>query len=240
MKTPMIFLAALIPFLAAPAFAAQEVRLGETYLENRNDPDFIRVDSNEGCGVTKFKMVVKGDGAQINDLKVVFGNNEIQDIQVRDRFEAGSESQWKDLNGGSRCIKGIYVNGRSFRNRPRESKVVFVGLKQATDARPVLVGATALSNRPDGDFINLRQPVCGLTKFMVRVRNDGARIEYLSVIFGNGQSQQIQVREFFQRGSGSQWKDLDGSRRCIDKIVIFGQSATRPQQSVVEFWGLRQ
>ena len=49
---------------------------------------------------------------------------------------------------------------------------------------------------------------CGLKAIMIRVTGSAADIDYLAVRFGNGDVQQVPVREYFTPGSGSIWKPL--------------------------------
>lgn len=78
------------------------------------------------CRIRQVKIQVKGDDARIDYLAIRFGNGQIQRVDVRENFRAGSESQWKDLSGQNRCIDGFFVVGRSSRN-PRDARVVLVG-----------------------------------------------------------------------------------------------------------------
>lgn len=222
-------------------FDAYKLFLGETMLENRADGDFIKVRGGQECGLTHFKIGVRGDGAVIKDLRVVFGNGDVQDISVRERFQPGTDSRWVDLQGDKRCITGVFVFGHSFSRTPRMSKVIFFGLKQKDydqDPRRVLLGRVVLANGPDSDVVDLRRPVCGLTNFKIIVRGDDATVNFVGLQFGNGSFQQIPVRSFFRKDSGSEWKDLKGDARCIDKIFISGRSSSRPRASTVELWGI--
>lgn len=243
--TGLIALAWVSVSSAAPGLPistlAQKVRLGETSLTNRAGGDYIQVQGGAVCGLTHFQIAIRKDGALINDLKVVFGNNEVQDIQVRTRFEAGTESRWVDLDGNQRCIKAVIVYGQSFQRTDQSAKVVLFGLKggAAGNEDTILLGTTRMGNQRSGDRINLPQMVCGLTKFKIKVKQDEARIDYLAVQFGNGQTQQINVRQNFAPGSESNWKDLDGQQRCIRSITVFGQSAQGGGRSKVEFWGYK-
>ena len=223
--------------------SSQKVLLGSTYLMNRNDQDFIQISPNVGCGMTALQIGVQGDSATIYDLKVVFGNGQFQDISVRSQFANGSYSAWKDLNGTTRCISGIYIYGKSNQRTPQQTKVNFYGLKQVVAPAPhaKLLGSTYLMNTRDADLITLPQAVCGLTKFKIVIKNDAARIETLKVQFGNGQVEDFHVRRYFPINSSSAWMDLIGNTRCIKKIYIVGKSSSmRPQQTKVEFWGLQQ
>lgn len=223
------------------SFEANKVRLGETFLMNRNDSDFIAVEGGQVCGLSAFKIAIRGDDARIRDLKVLFGNGQMQDIPVRLNFARGTDSRWVDLAGDTRCIKGIYVNGKSRTRTPRETRVVFFGVKRDyrdPDFRAVKLGQTSLMNRSDADFIDLRGSNCGMRSFKISVLGDDARIDYLMIQFRNGESQQINVREVFRAGTSSNWKDIDGNRRCIDKVFVYGRSSNiRLRPSIVEFWG---
>lgn len=217
--------------------ADRVVNLGETFLMNRADGDFIPVRGGRACNLSAFQIGIRGDAAEIRDLRVIFGNGRMQDMPVRQRFRAGENSRWIDLRGDDRCIQGVYVFGRSRTGTPRQTRVVLRGRQDNADPA-VLLGRTRLQNRSDLDFIDLRGQRCGLQRFKIAVREDDARIDFLLLQFQNGQTQQIDLRQDFREGSSSAWKDLAGNRRCIDKVLIAGRSSMRDRrQAVVEFWG---
>ena len=60
---------------------------------------------------------------------------------------------------------------------------------------------------------------------------------FIAVRFGNGDFQEIDVREHFTEGSYSEWKDLDGDKRCVGAIVVVGRSDSSAGASRVTLIG---
>ena len=113
----------------------------------------------------------------------------------------------------------------------------------ASANRVEFLGSTAIGNRPDYDVVPVHS--CGfgdetVAALRIAVRRDAIRIDYLEVEYGNGQSDQLHIREYFQRGTSSQWLDLPGAGRCVRNVKIYAQSRPdfRGHQSLVEIWGL--
>ncbi|MCB1550260.1 MAG: hypothetical protein KDJ41_20860 [Hyphomicrobiaceae bacterium] len=78
------------------------------------DRDVIRVGRREG----RFRAVqlrVRGNDIHMMDLKVVFGNGEVQDIPVRRMIKAPGETRVIDLRGDRRIIREVQM---VYRSRP--------------------------------------------------------------------------------------------------------------------------
>ncbi len=73
------------------------------------------------CNLKSVYIGVRGGDVEINDLDVVFGNGERQDIRVREYFREGSYSNEKALRGGKRCIVGFKIDANTL-NRWRGSR----------------------------------------------------------------------------------------------------------------------
>ena len=71
----------------------------------------------EVCGVTEVRIHVQGDNLRINDLDVLFGNGATQDIPLRSNFSPDRTSRWVRLDGGPRCIKGLFIDAEGDNDR---------------------------------------------------------------------------------------------------------------------------
>lgn len=107
-----------------------------------------------------------------------------------------------------------------------------------------LLGATALSNSVDHDVIRVEGNCPGprnhpVSALKVRVQERRAHIDYVRVRFGNGQWEQLPIRNFFEPGSESRWVDLPGGRRCIEMIAIQGETEGHhhDREAIVEVYG---
>ena len=102
----------------APDFRYEKVvHLGQLQLQKRNGSDMLYVRScagrySEGA-LRAIKLKVYNNDAQIDYLSIQYGNGQVEELQVKDYFRAGSQSRWIDLARNYRCVKDIQVVGHS-------------------------------------------------------------------------------------------------------------------------------
>ncbi len=97
----------LLTFAAAPCFAGVRwVKLGERGVTDRVDYDTIVVTAARG-DFTALKIRVRVRAVQFREVKVHFGNGEVQELVLRDVIPAGGESRVLDLEGRDRVITKI-------------------------------------------------------------------------------------------------------------------------------------
>lgn len=68
-------------------------------------------------------------------------------------------------------------------------------------------------------YVTIRR-VCDVSHIRIIVTGDNIRINDFDILFGNGQTQDIPLREKFRRDSTSAWKDLRGQVRCIQGFSV--------------------
>jgi hypothetical protein len=73
------------------------------------DHDSVEVGHGEGK-FRKIKLRVRGNDIEFYDLKVVYGNGEVDDISVREKIREGSETRPLDLRGRDRVIRRIEMS----------------------------------------------------------------------------------------------------------------------------------
>lgn len=88
-----------------------EFRTGDDGFVSWNDDLYVPTDRQ--CNLIGVYVGVEGEGVEINDLDVVFGNGDTQDIRVRQYFQEGSYSRVKYLDGGKRCIMGFKIDANT-------------------------------------------------------------------------------------------------------------------------------
>jgi hypothetical protein len=112
------FVAVAIGMTIAASGAAAE-QLGCRAVGFVNDTDVIPVGKDAG----RYKAVqlrVRGNDIEMRDLKIVYGNGEVDDVQVRSRIAQGGETRWIDLKGNKRFIKQVvmtYASRPSFKGQ---------------------------------------------------------------------------------------------------------------------------
>ncbi len=114
--------------IAVTAFAtgASAENLGCRSVGFINDRDVITVGRDAG----KYKTIqlrVSGNDIEMRDLKVVYGNGQVDDVQVRSQIRAGGETRWIDLKGEKRFIKEIVMTYASRPSFKGQAKVCVFG-----------------------------------------------------------------------------------------------------------------
>lgn len=76
------------------------------------DRDVVQVGRQDG-DFRKIQLRVKNNDIEILDLKVVYGNGQMDDIRVREKIRAGGQTRAIDLKGGDRFIRNVQLVYRS-------------------------------------------------------------------------------------------------------------------------------
>lgn len=103
-------------------------RRGDGMVEYLDD---LFVSTPQTCNLTHVKIMVTGDNVRVEDLDVLYGNGEMDDISVRERFAENSQSRYARLEAGRRgvrCVDGFSVEARSDYDHDRAA-VTMVGLQ---------------------------------------------------------------------------------------------------------------
>lgn len=255
----------LLAGAAAPARADEWVLLGERRVKLFGaDRDTIPVTAAEGR-FKRIKIKVEGNDLELLDLKVTFGNGEVEDVPVRQRIAEGGETRAIDLPGEARVIKTIMfvykTDGGGPRRRVREgnARVVVYG-KQAEgggggDAKPADKPAAKqewvkLGERrvqlfgADKDAIPVSGAEGVFRRIKLKVTENGVEMLDLKVHFANGETQDVQVRTNIREGGETRVIDLEGAARVIEKIVMTYKTAggldKLKGRALVTVYGLRQ
>lgn len=81
--------------------------------------------------VTALKLIIGVQSAEINQVRVTYGNGEVDELPVRGRYRRGDHSGWVDVLGRERCIKSIRLVGRTTSgNGPYASVLVAARLQE--------------------------------------------------------------------------------------------------------------
>ena len=114
--------------LAPTAAQARWEQLGCQKVGFLVDRDVIRVGRREGT-FKAIRLEVSGNAVYMNDLKVVYGNGNPDDINVRSEIRDGGQTRPLDLKGrGERAIDRIEMTYRAKPNFKGSAKVCVSGL----------------------------------------------------------------------------------------------------------------
>ena len=204
--------------------------------------------------VNSIQLHIKRKAVQIDKVKVVFHNNQEQLLTVKKHMKAGENTRWLDLNGNARCIKKIVFVGdadtRRIRSKKQSSVVVFGKAKvpnavQAIE-NPNTTNTTVESSADTPQIHKLARiqlgeqterdtqllPPCNtaanqrVSQVRVVVKNHPAEINRVRIQFQNGTNQVFNVNRHLAVGQMSQWVDLQGGNRCIQRITFVGDADT--------------
>lgn len=226
---------------AAPAGAATWELLGTRAADFRADHDVITVTGAEGR-FTRIKLEVRGNGIELRDLKVVFGDGDVQDIRVRRHLAPGQSTRVIELAGEPRVVRKVTFWYRS-QPRPRGRAMVrLMGRKaviQNVDASAGAdvaagdgwrsIGSRSVGLRGDHDVIPVTTAEGSFDRIRLRVAKNGVQIRRLVVHFGNGRTQEIALTKYIAPGQSTRAVDLLGDERVINRIELWYRA--RPPRS---------
>ena len=116
-----------------------------------------------------------------------------------------------------------------------------VGVSCSVYAQPgqwIELGSAKVNGQADHDTIQVNN---NATFRAIQIRVDGSAVHFDHIIvrYGNGQHEQISVRDVVQPGSSSRAIDLPGARRAIAKIDLWYEKASSGHKPKVSIYGLR-
>ncbi len=247
----MIFYLALVGLFAAGDASARpgdwEV-LGEKRVGFLVDRDVIRVGRSEGR-FSAIKLRVQDNDIEVLDLKVVYANGQSDTLPVRQFIRQGGETRAIDLKGNARAIREIQIVYRSRPSFKGQALVRVFGQEarggQAGPGRPgqrdwERLGVTKVGFIKDTDVIKVGRSEGRFKRIKLRVRDNAIEMNRLVVVYGNGQREELQVRQNIPAGGETRAIDLKGDGRFIREVRMTYRS--RPNfrgQATVELWGLR-
>jgi hypothetical protein len=208
----------------------------------------LRLDGGERP-VAAIRLRAWGDSIVIKRADIVFGNGERQRVRIRDRLEPGEMTQTIDLLGYERHIKYIALRLRPQRGVAEVARIDLLG-KPAKRGyrRPVrrhesnsgwnLLGRrkAALFSR-DSDVFQIGESYGRYSSIRVRARNQDVRMYGMTVVYGNGDREDIALYGTLEAGESTPPYELKG-RRYIDHIKF--QYRTRLNfrgPAEIELWG---
>jgi hypothetical protein len=115
-----------------------------------------------------------------------------------------------------------------------------VGVSCSVYAQPgqwIELGNAKVNGQADHDTIQVNNNGT-FRAIQIRVESSAVHFDHIIVRYGNGQHEQISVRDVVQAGTASRSIDLPGARRAIDKIDLWYQKAGSGHKPKVSIYGL--
>lgn len=235
--------------LLAVSFAAQVEaqegarweQLGSKAVDFRGEKDVITVTAREGR-FDAIKLVVSGNSIEVLDLKVRFGNGDVQDVQVREQIREGGETRVIDLERDDRVIQAIELVYRT-QGRAREGRAeVKVFGRHSTRAAEdwVRLGEREVAFKGERDTIAVTGVEGRFSKVMLEVKLNGIEVRDLKLHYGDGETQDVEVRENIPANGRTRAIDLSGGSRVINRVeLVYKTEDRRDGRATVVLWGLR-
>ena len=103
------------------------VLLGQRTVDHRADHDQITVTKREG-DFHRIALRVEGAPVQFYKVEVHYANGQVQEVELKDEIQAGSQSRAIDLTGKERVIESVVFNYRTDDIRDQKAVVELWGL----------------------------------------------------------------------------------------------------------------
>ena len=102
------------------------------------------------------------------------------------------------------------------------------------------LGARTVPDRSDRDTLIVGSKRGQFRRLQFRVKKHGIDFHKVKVHFGNGQSEEIDLRDRIPAGGQTRWIDLNGGSRTIERIEFWYDAVTtRGRRAQVNIWGAR-
>ena len=203
--------------------ARRWVFLGQTTVNGQRDYDRIGIGRNEG----RFESIqLRVSGAPVEFQKVVvnYANGTSEEVEIRDRIPAGGQTRAIDLRGGERVINSVefrYSKANwSGRNLPKVS-LYGIDFVRKPASNWTFLGQAAVSGSRDRDRIGVGRNEGKFQSIQLRVA--GGPVEFYRVVvhYGNGASEEVEVRDRIPAGGQTRAIDLRGGEREISSVEFF-------------------
>ncbi len=101
-----------------------------------------------------------------------------------------------------------------------------------------LLGSTRLTKvENDVDVLAFKKCRRGIDSLQLRVYRGQVEVERVWVRYGNGEREELVVRDRIAQGGQTRWIDLRGGERCVQAIGVIGDTERSSDQARVEIWG---
>jgi hypothetical protein len=206
------------------------ILLGETTVDGQRDRDTIAIARSEGR-FQSIQLRVAGAPVEFQRVVVHYGNGTSEEVEVRDYIPAGGQTRAIDMRGNDRVISSVdflYSNARWRQGaRPR---VALYGEKFNPRPGPwIFLGETTVDGQRDRDRITIGRNEGMFQSIQLRV--SGAPVEFQRVVvhYGNGTSEEVEIRDYIPAGGQTRAIDLRGDERVINSVdFLYSNARWRP------------
>lgn len=107
--------------------------------------------------------------------------------------------------------------------------------------RTLVLGRASIGNQTRSTVINTPN-TCGITRVRLRALGEKAFLDNIAIDFVANQAprERTRLNKVLRAGESTGWIQLNGNRRCIDKVIVTGNSQGSPRPSAIEVIGYQQ
>ncbi|MBI1385197.1 MAG: hypothetical protein GC150_09825, partial [Rhizobiales bacterium] len=220
------------------------VSLGRQRVEQRGDSDVITVGPREGR-FDALVLRVRRSPIRLRSVTVVYGNGEREEVSTPVRIDAGADSEifeLADYSGRGRVISEIRLSyGTRDGNRPA---IVEVFAHKAPEERFAdlgdewqSLGRERVEQRGDSAVISVGRGEGRFDALVLRVRRSPIRLRSVTVVYGNGEREEVSTPVRIDAGADSEifeLADTDGRGRVIREIRLSYGTRDGNRPAIVE------
>ncbi len=228
------------------------VLFGTVIAGRRGNADVIEVGPSQGQ-FERIALVVRDSGIQLNAVTFVYANGERDRVVIERRLPADSVSP-AILLTGDRFIREIEIDARALRGGDGPAAIEAFGLyserwlarldrgdrtDRGRDEGWALIGAQrAQMFNVDADVFPVGRRFGLFDQIRVRARGTTIRLYGLTITYGNGTKEEIDLFGRLGAGETSAAIELRGRERFIESIQVrYRSTISLRGEGLVEVWG---
>ena len=212
-----------------------KVLMKETVRRRQRDDTVFNLRQDED-GRTRYKQIrflARDGGVNIRSVTIIFGNNDQQRIMLGERLDDNELSRPIDLQGEARYIRAVRVVARAERGE-RSSELVLLGDPAGPDlGRFTRVEQQRITRRNDDGTVefDLGRDDGRIAKLRLLAEGGDIFIRRATIEFGNGETQNVRIRDRIDEDTLSEIIDLAGESRFIRKVTVRARLARGEQNA---------
>lgn len=191
----------------------------------------------------------------VRRAEIVFGNNDRQEVRVRERLDPGEATDPIELDGrrNARYVKSVILTLRAQRGDAERARIDLLGKVEEVDRGrrdrrgrsdglgrdwKLLGTRRAAVFTKDDDTFRVGRSAGKFKTIRVRARGEDVRMYGMKIRYGNGSVEDVPLYGTLQAGQMTQPFDLKGRNRFIEEISFqYRTKLNFKGEAEVELWG---
>ncbi len=195
----------------------------------------------EAGRIDNIRLRARGNDIFIDELRVVFGNGEAQEIDAGERLPEGSETRPIALARGGRFVERIEIVARERPSLRRRGVIEIYGEARSGGGQPEdgweLIGSHTAGFTFDREIVEIERRG-DYEKIRLRARGDDIYIKGFRAVYANGEDEDFKVSSKLREGETTQAVELDDNAGPLRRIEIVARAKPSfRRRAVVEVFG---